>query len=152
MKGYEISTRKQSVEVMTSKRIQCPACRGGELKFELGKWCKKCDGEGTIIKHEMTYELVEQPGDPAQLQIALKAIDSIKKLSGLDAPVKKQIKKDVKSSVLSAHMVADSSFLNIPPEIVHNAMADLYEWQQNNRGSSQQVIEGEVLGDDDGDD
>ena len=49
-------------------------------------------------------------------------------------------------------MVADSSFLNIPPEIVHNAMADLYEWQQNNRGSSQQVIEGEVLGDDDGDD
>lgn len=112
-------------EIVTMKR--CPECSG--IGVTKGNFCAKCDGEGEYEHTEMREVLARKPGDPAYLNAAIKTLDSITKVEGSVAPVKRMIKQDtnVSGQIVGASVKLESNpYASLPSDVIHEALASLH--------------------------
>jgi len=141
MTAFEKSKNGGFEEIQEVVKIDCVFCKGTGILNE--DYCSKCGGEGKHEKISVRYERKTLPGEPAHLQVAMKALEGIRKLRGLDRPTTRTIKTESHSTHLSASLMANNPLRDASPEMIHDIMARVHEEQQALR--QQRLLEGKVI-------
>ena len=134
MSGVEIIGHET---VMAEK--DCHYCNG--VGFKGDDFCDECDGMGKFEFEEKKPIFRAKPRDPTHLNIALKALDSIGKLEGLETPVVKKVERKTEESVSiigTSIKIENNPYKDLPPEEFQKLLSEFHK-------KKQLTVEGKVV-------